>query len=73
MKRKLVPVKDLRPSQLKGEWKKLGRRAMDLWKRSGGVDPEIDVLFKRMDAVDRALAKAPARFRFTVRRRDSVS
>jgi hypothetical protein len=53
-------VKDLFPSELKGEWKKLGRRAMRLWKASGGVDPEIDVLFKRMDAIDRAIGKSTA-------------
>ena len=56
---KRVPVKDLPPSKLKAEWKSLGRRAMRLWKASGGVDPEIDVLFKRMDAVDRAMARQP--------------
>jgi hypothetical protein len=65
---KRVPVSKLYPSQLKDEWKKLGRRAMRLWKASGGLDPEIDALFKRMDAVDRALDKHP-RYRFTVRRR----
>jgi len=73
VKRKFVPVKKLDPSQLRSEWKKLGRRAMKLWDASGGADPEIDVIFKRMDALDRALAKAPARFRFTVRCRDSVA
>lgn len=53
-------MKDLYPSELKVEWKKLGRRAMRLWKASGGIDPEIDVLFKRMDAIDRAIGKSTA-------------
>ena len=54
-------VKDLYPSELKVEWKRLGRRAMRLWKATGGLDPEIDLLFKRMDAVDRAMARVSRR------------
>jgi hypothetical protein len=59
MKTKRVPVSKLYPSQLKAEWKKLGRRAMRLWKATGGVDPEIDQLFKRMDAIDNAISRRP--------------
>ena len=52
-----VPIKNIPPSQLVVEWKRLGRRAVRLWRESGGLNPEIDILFKRMDAADRALAK----------------
>jgi hypothetical protein len=55
--KRLGPKKKLYPSQLKQEWKSLGRRAMRLWRMSGGLDPEIDLLFKQMDAVDHELAK----------------
>ena len=66
-RKKLVPVSKLYPSQLKDEWRKVGRRVMRLCKASGGMDPDIDRLFKRMDAIDRALSKHP-RLRFTVAR-----
>jgi hypothetical protein len=70
MKRKGPPaVKHLAPSQLKEEWKKLGRHAMRLWRASGGVDPEIDRLFKRMDAIDRTIGRLKTQLRLTVRRR----
>jgi hypothetical protein len=61
--RRKTPVKKLYPSQVKAEWKSLGRRAIRLWKLSAGLDPEIDKLFKRMDACDRAMAREARRQR----------